>query len=62
MIHLNTKSLPKNHDKLEELLNEVETRPELISISETKFPTLILLVMIFFTSTHLPMLAVLGST
>ena len=36
LIHLNTRSLPKNHDKLEELLNELETRPELISISETK--------------------------
>ena len=29
-------NLPRNHDKLEELLNERETRPELISISETK--------------------------
>ena len=36
MIHLNTRSLTKNYDKLEELLNELETRPELISISETK--------------------------
>ena len=35
MIHLNTRSLPKNHDKLEELLNELEIRPELLSISET---------------------------
>ena len=36
MIHLNTRSLHKNHDKIEELLNEFETGPEIISISETK--------------------------
>ena len=36
MLHLNTSSLPKNHDKIEELLNEFETGPEIISISETK--------------------------
>ena len=67
MIHLNTRSVPKNHDKLEELLNELETRPELISISETKLSSrnvsnINIAGYDFFHIDSLPMLAVLGST
>ena len=36
VLHLNTRSLTKNHDKIEELLNELNFFPEIISISETK--------------------------
>ena len=35
-LHFNTKSLPKNHDKIEEFLSELNVLPEIISISETK--------------------------
>ena len=35
-LHFNTRSLPKNHDKIEEFLSELNVLPESISISETK--------------------------
>ena len=34
--HFNTRNLAKNHDKIEELLNELDFLPEIMSISETK--------------------------
>lgn len=36
VLHLNTRSLPKKHDKVEELLCELKIKPEVICISETK--------------------------
>ena len=36
VLHLNTRSLTKNHDKIEELLNELNFFPEIINITETK--------------------------
>ena len=36
ILHLNTRSLTKNHDKIEGLLNELKFFPEIISTSETK--------------------------
>ena len=36
LVHFNTKSLPKNVDKLEEFLNEMARLPDAIAISETK--------------------------
>ena len=36
VLHLNTRSLTKTHDKIEELLNELNFFPEIISISKTK--------------------------
>ena len=35
-LHFNTRSLPKNHDKIEEFLSELNVLPEIISVSETK--------------------------
>ena len=36
VLHLNIRSLTKNRDKIEELLNELNFFPEIIGISETK--------------------------
>ena len=36
LVHFNTRSLPKNVDKLEEFLNEMTRLPNIIAISETK--------------------------
>ena len=36
LIHFNTRSLPKNVDKLEEFLNEMIRLPDVIAISEAK--------------------------
>ena len=36
VLHLNTRNLTKNHDKIEELLNKLNFFQEIISISETK--------------------------
>ena len=35
-LHFNTRSVPKNHEKMEEFLRELNALPEIISISETK--------------------------
>ena len=35
-VHINTRSLLKNHDKIKEFLSELNVLPEIISISETK--------------------------
>ena len=36
LLHLNTRSLPKNQNKLEDLLSFCEKLPEFIAITETK--------------------------
>ena len=35
-LHFNTRSVPKNHDKIEEFLSELNVLPEIISIFETE--------------------------
>ena len=67
MLHLNTRSLPKNCDKIEKLLNEFDIGPEILSICETKLNSRCtsncnILVMIFFTTIPLLKPEALDST